>query len=189
MPPPSKNTKRDHSEWITSLLGSGIALIAGLAASVLAGSQLFNKAARQTSSDVQFVERIDAVRKDLAEQAATTKTLTAKVEALAKIPPGSEPAIQVAAVRGDLTALEKRIQGIETAILDNPTKAISIPLLRQELDTAKLTAQKEADSQTKQIDRIYDQNKWFIGLMFTMAVGLIGLAVSNFLQARKASDE
>jgi len=94
----------------------------------------------------------------------------------------------VAAVRADLTALDKRIQGIETAILDNPSKAISIPLLRQELETVKVDAQKEADSQTKQIDRIYDQNKWFIGLMFTMAIGLIGLAVSNFIQARKASE-
>jgi len=94
----------------------------------------------------------------------------------------------VAAVRADLTALDKRIQGIETAILDNPSKAITIPLLRQELETVKVDAQKEADSQTKQIDRIYDQNKWFIGLMFTMAIGLIGLAVSNFIQARKASE-
>ncbi len=94
----------------------------------------------------------------------------------------------MAAVRADLTALDKRIQGIETAILDNPSKAISIPLLRQELETVKVDAQKEADSQTKQIDRIYDQNKWFIGLMFTMAIGLIGLAVSNFIQARKASE-
>jgi hypothetical protein len=49
----------------------------------------------------------------------------------------------------------------------------------------KTNYQRDIESYNKQIDRIYDLNKWFIGLMFTMAIGLIGLAISNFMQAQK----
>lgn len=39
------------------------------------------------------------------------------------------------------------------------------------------------------VARVYDLTKWFVGLMFTMALGLIGLAVTNFLKAGKSDAE
>ncbi|PYJ49230.1 MAG: hypothetical protein DME85_00445 [Verrucomicrobia bacterium] len=113
------------------------------------------------------------------------ENVSSRVNAITKLPPESQTAVQIAAMKADFVALDKRLKAIEEAVVDSPGKALSVPLLRQELETFKVDTQKGIDSQTKQIDRIYDQNKWFIGLMFTMAIGLIGLAVSNFLQARK----
>ena len=84
--------------------------------------------------------------------------------------------------------ISKRLDDLDAAIMNNPDKALSVPLLRRDLDTLKIEYQKDIDSSGKQIDRIYDQNKWFIGLMFSMAIGLIGLAISNFIQARKKSE-
>jgi hypothetical protein len=70
-----------------------------------------------------------------------------------------------------LLVQQKRIDDLDAAILDSPTKALSIPLLRQELQGVKTNYQRDIESYNKQIDRIYDQNKSFIGLMFSMAIG------------------
>ncbi len=73
--------KRDKPEWISFLLSSGLALIAGLVTTFVAGSQLFTKTIRQTTSEVS-IERVDSVRKDVATQAAAVKDLAAKIEAI-----------------------------------------------------------------------------------------------------------
>jgi hypothetical protein len=67
-------------------------------------------------------------------------------------------------------------------------EGIALPLLRQDLENLKTSYQRDIDSSKRETDRMYDQNKWFIGLMFSMAIGLIGLAISNFVQARRRPD-
>lgn len=66
-----------------------------------------------------------------------------------------------------------------------PPSGLAVPLLRQDLENLKASQQRALEASTNEIDRVYDQNKWFIGLMFTMAIGLISLAISNFVQARR----
>lgn len=34
------------------------------------------------------------------------------------------------------------------------------------------------------IDRMYDQNKWFIGLIFTIALSVLGMSASNFFNKK-----
>lgn len=36
----------------------------------------------------------------------------------------------------------------------------------------------------REIERVYDLSKWFIGLMATMAVGILGLAVGNLVKTK-----
>jgi hypothetical protein len=58
-------------------------------------------------------------------------------------------------------------------------------MLRKDLDNERENSKISIADANRQIERIYDQNKWFLGLMFMMAIGLIGLAVSNFIQVRQ----
>ena len=60
-------------------------------------------------------------------------------------------------------------------------------LLRQELEGVKINYQRDIESYNRQIDRIYDRNKWFIGLMFSMALDYRARH-KNFIQARKKPD-
>lgn len=180
------NRKRSKSEWIIAAASSIAALIAGVATFFVGSTRLFHTPSTVGSTDIEFVQRIETLRKALAEQASLVEHVSSRVNAIAQPPPESQLAIQMATMRADVESLDKRLKAIEQAVVDSPGKALSVPLLRQELEAAKASSQRDLEAQAKQIDRIYDQNKWFIGLMFTMAVGLIGLAVSNFLQARKS---
>jgi len=94
----------------------------------------------------------------------------------------SNPNPDAVTLRTDLDSLDERLSLIEEAILDNPARALQFTLLSREMEDLQETYESDLESTRQEIERIYDFNKWFIGLMFTMAIGLLGLAVSNFIK-------
>jgi len=92
----------------------------------------------------------------------------------------SNPDMAVLAVK--IESLDKRLSGIEQAVLNNPAKALELTLLTRDMDNLKSTYQSDSERTRQEIERVYNQNNWFIGLMFTMALGLLSLAVSNFIK-------
>ncbi len=85
---------------------------------------------------------------------------------------------------GALEDVAARLSKIETVILNDPAKSLEMPLLGNELEHTKKGYQSDLVALKEEVGRIYDLTKWFIGLMFTMALGVIGLAVTNFFQDR-----
>ncbi len=102
---------------------------------------------------------------------------------------------EVAQLRSDLDSMNSRILSMEEAILENPAKALELTLLKRDMEDLKKSYQDSLESTAIQIDRIYDFNKWLIGLMLPMAVGVVALVVNNFLPGssekskEKPSDE
>ena len=92
---------------------------------------------------------------------------------------------QIVEVQSQINQLKDSLGKIETVILEDPAKALAIPLIMKDLDSMRNSYRSDLLGTKEEISRIYDQNKWFIGLMFTMAIGLLGLGISNFMQARK----
>ena len=88
-------------------------------------------------------------------------------------------------IGAQVAALNLRIQTLEDGLLENPEKALAIPLIRKDIQKIEVLYKENIAAMNRDIDRVYDQNKWFIGLMFTMAIGLIGLAISNLVQVWK----
>jgi hypothetical protein len=75
--------------------------------------------------------------------------------------------------------LQKDVETLNQAILNNPEKAISIPILKIEMENQKEQNEKEIKSIKDDITRVYDMSKWIIGLVFTMLVSIIVLNISN----------
>lgn len=76
------------------------------------------------------------------------------------------------------------LQTIETAVTDNPERAMSIPIMRRDLDAlAKDVAEAAAASQ-RQTDRLVTVGMWFFGLIATVALGLF---TSTLASSRKSS--
>jgi hypothetical protein len=119
--------------------------------------------------------QLESVKQELAEvktQLALDRAFLEKASAV-----GPEK-VELAKVETDISALQSHVARLEDAIGQSPEKALSVPLLRKDIDNLKETTQAE-------VTRVYDQNKWFLGLVGTMALGVLGLAISNFLQLRK----
>lgn len=114
-----------------------------------------------------------------SEVAALRQELNTLTQTIASNPNANPDII---ALRADLQSIDGRLSVIEQAVLDNPAKALQLTLLSREMNNLKANYQSDFESMRQEIGRIYDLNKWFIGLMFTMAIGLLSLAVSNFIK-------
>jgi hypothetical protein len=79
----------------------------------------------------------------------------------------------------DLTTHQTKI---ESVILENPSKALEVPLLRRDLDNVKEQQQANVVAMRESVDRIYDLNKWLLG---AMAVSVVSLAFGNLLKGRE----
>jgi hypothetical protein len=93
--------------------------------------------------------------------------------------------IELAELKSQVTELNASVKNLEKVILDNPEKAISIPLLKQQLENQKDQNEKEFKYTKDEIARVYDMNKWIIGLVFGMLVSIIVLNISNLLSKNK----
>lgn len=86
------------------------------------------------------------------------------------------------AVNAALENLSTRLGRIEASILDDPSKALEVPLLRRDLDSSKDAAQDALNGIQRDVDRQYDLMKWTMG---TLVLGMGGLVVNQIVSARK----
>lgn len=98
------------------------------------------------------------------------------------MPEGSQVAAQLNHLETSVTDLQTRHSKLEEVILNNPTKAIEVPLIRRDLDNLKDSQQQNLLALKQGIDQVYDLNKWLLG---AMAISIITLAISNFLKGKE----
>lgn len=184
------------ASFLTALMGASLAMSAGLIGIITGFSQRHKSPRIELVNRREFITLRDGANDKLAKLQKDFDNLDSRLNEILKNTDDSETATQIAALRADVGGTGKRMDSLEQALIDNPTKALSVPLLRQDLENLKENYQQDLSAYAKQIDRVYDQNKWFIGLMVTMVIGLfglaislIGLAISNFIQTRKKNDE
>jgi hypothetical protein len=122
-------------------------------------------------------------------QEVEIRKLEAKVRLLMEVAESPTDAMHVAALKENVKEAFDRLEQLEMGLLQNPEKALSVPLLRQDLDNMKSVYRADTLAAGKQIDRVYDMSKWFLGLMGTMAVGLLGLTVGFLWRTRNNTQD
>ena len=104
------------------------------------------------------------------------------ISSLSSIPKEDALNIQLQKLHDSFDDLASREAKIEAIILDNPSKALEVLLLRRDLDNVKESQQAALGSLKDNIDRIYDLNKWLLG---AMAVSIVTLAAGNLLRQKE----
>jgi hypothetical protein len=93
--------------------------------------------------------------------------------------------IELSQMKQSINNLRNELENLNKIILDNPEKAISIPLLNQKMEDQKNQQIKENQYLKDEIARVYDINKWIIGLVIGMLVSIIILNISNLIKNKK----
>lgn len=122
----------------------------------------------------------------LAVQTAHVQKL---LDQMSSLPTGSRASLEISKLRSDSAQLQAQITALNAAILDSPEKAVSLPLLRKDIENLKTSRETELANIHNEVSRLYDLNKWVIGLMFAFFVSLLGLAVANLFQSRRTQAE
>jgi chromosome segregation ATPase len=81
--------------------------------------------------------------------------------------------------------LQTRLTALEAALMNTPEKALSVPMLKQQVDTLQDRTKSDFDGVHGEIGRLFTLTQWFIGLMFTIALGIFGLALANLRRPEK----
>jgi len=96
--------------------------------------------------------------------------------------PSTSASVATANFERRIAEVEKKQATLDRIILDNPQKALELPLLKRDVDAVKQSNEQAVASIRQSVDQVYDLNKWLLG---SMAVGVLCLALSHFFR-RKA---
>jgi len=82
-------------------------------------------------------------------------------------------------VKNDEGRLDARLSALEAALMTTPEKAIAVPMLKEQVDTLQDRTRSDLDNIRGEIARLFTLTQWFIGLMFTIALGVFGIAIGS----------
>src|SRR5439155_18423411 len=120
------------------------------------GASLFHSSTKMTSTELRASQYFEALRNELDQQQTLVNSVSSRVNAITKpLAPESQLAVQISVMRTDLDGLDKRLKTLEDAMIETPSKVLSVPLLRQEVESLKVNSQKDSEAQAKHIDRVY----------------------------------
>lgn len=71
-----------------------------------------------------------------------------------------------------------RLKSIESAILESPERALSIPLLRKDIAESAKRVEEYRIASRFETDRLYEQQKWMLGGIGTVLLAVIGGAIT-----------
>lgn len=119
--------------------------------------------------DVQFNDLKLAVTKQMANQDELIRKIQ-KIEntisSLSNIPKDDVLYLQTQQLANGVSELKSREDKIEAVILNNPSKALEMPLIERDVENIKTAEQTNFASMKDSVDRIYDLNKWLLDYMF-----------------------
>ena len=166
---------------IATIFSALVALVAtGISSSFFLGSRTITQRDDITRG-VDIKNQIMVLRTQITSVEDQLVTIQEKLNSAMKDPNNL--------ARVDLQAEIKRVsvelKSLKDVLGSDVERALSVPLFRKDIQKIEEQFRERTDVASREIDRIYDQNKWFLGLMATMAVSLLGLAISNLLQTRR----
>lgn len=86
---------------------------------------------------IQEIQEIQEMRTTIDSLREGLVILKKDLENLGKLPEDYPANIQFAKIENNVKGLDGRLQALETTILDNPMKALSVPLIKKELESLK----------------------------------------------------
>lgn len=148
--------------------------LAFLAATVAAIGGFASLALDSRTAQGQRGDRYLEIMGQIARQETAITSMKADLAATKRTLSQAGRAPDLAVLAGRIERLEATQRGIAATVLATPEKAIELPMLRRDLQEIKAASLESDAAMRREIDRIYDLNKWlFGGLTLTLfAIGL-----------------
>jgi hypothetical protein len=132
-------------------------------------------------SDLQHVQA------DVVTLTQQMTQLQSQVDTLSKPKPGSRINAQLDRMNKTVGQLHKQLASLNSVIVESPTKALELPLLRRDLDSVKAQNQASFTALQQDLDREYDLMKWILGTFVVGIGGMLITVLSSALKGPKAN--
>lgn len=156
-------------------------IVAGITLSIFASKYFFTDYSSDFSNSLSHSIKIDDLKNQIVSLKSELKKEKKISDSLKKNNLKTE--VDISSLR--VLKLENAVQNLNKVILEDPEKAVSIPLLKSDIEHLKEQNQNDIKVMREEIAKAYDTNKWIIGLVSTMLVSIIALNISNLLAKKK----
>jgi len=185
-----------HSRLKEAVWAERLTLAAGIASIVLLISPLFRGLFGPTSSEAKSRAKLTAdVLSGLTNFLADHAKLIGDVNRIRiTLASATNPApdfkllLAITDTASQVSNVSGRVKSLEDAIVASPDKALAIPMIRKDVDFLQKSQVDDRVALKAELERLYDFNKWFFGLIATMALTILGLALSNAFKKSKDAE-
>lgn len=91
---------------------------------------------------------------------------------------------EISQTSSDEKQVSARVAALESALMNDPVKALTVPLLRKDVDANQQQERTDIAEIRSEVDRLYTFAEWFMGLIVASAVAILALAVPRIRLAR-----
>jgi hypothetical protein len=182
-PPRRRTFEIDFGPFSIPLFRDALVLLSLLTVIATAGVLYFQK---PPTTQPDYAEQIAAIANRSTTLSAQLDALHSQLSAITTPSDTSQLAAQLDRIDSSLSDLEARIARLETAISNNPAKALEVPLLRRDLDNLQHTQDIRFTALEHSVAQVYDINKWLLG---AVTVTILATAASAFFRPRAGYDE
>lgn len=124
---------------------------------------------------------LEETRQAIAQTQSDMNRIEAEMDRMVSLPENSKWASEATRINEKIVAVNGKLAALESALTVDPAKALAVPILRKDLDNTREAFKSDLAQARSEIAQVYDLNKWFIGLMITIAISVLGLAFSSFI--------
>lgn len=137
--------------------------------------------------------RLPAQEQEIVQLKTDVATLSRQVSRLQELldrqplgDGGSAPP-DITALAANMADVQSRLRNLESAVLDDPTKLLAVPIIRKDLDNLKESTQSSQLGLRQEFERVYDISKSSLNVAITglvaIIVGVVGL-LAAFIGAK-----
>ena len=155
-----------------------IAVFIGTASSVMVWLSANNPTGRNVSDEIYHLRSMVGY---LADQNREVDRLVSDLNT--KLKAGTRDQ-DVAVLAERIETLQTRIVGVQEAISADPLKAVSLPLIRKDVESLQERHRADVALLREDAGRVYTFAQWAIGIMITGLIGMVGLGLNLFRQSK-----
>lgn len=169
--------QRSRRQRRYELLVAGV-MVAAVVASVillfqLKGNPPGERLQALPSNEAPVTNReLDGLAFELRSLKASTDTA---FRTLSKGQLGEVQTVELERINGQLDDFARRLSRLEGAIARDPEKALSLPMLRKDIESMQIRIAEQRAVAVVEVDRLYSVMLWALGIM----AGLLGVLVSG----------
>ncbi len=184
--------KNDSTARKWSNIIAGMSSSIAIAAILVSSLGLFFDSGSRTLGNKELTLELSLIKAKSSHSSAVIEKLDRELETikgtlsvLSDLPNEQKWKVEVSKLQANVEVLSDKIESLESALTEDPSKALAVPLLRKDLESTEKTLKLELLQTRAELERMYDQNKWFIGLMFTIALSVLSMVASSWFNRKE----
>lgn len=185
-----KDKKKDTAKKWSNIV-AGMASSIAVAATVAMSIGLVFESDSRTLGNKELTVEVASMKTEVIDSKVALKKLENELtevkvglNSLSSLPDEQKWKIEVSKLHANVSVLSEKLTALESALTTDPAKALAVPILRKDLENTEKTLKLELLRTRAELERMYDQNKWFIGLMFTIALSVLGMVASSWFNRK-----